>query len=378
MILTGEALRRENAEAIAGVLAEQGGEFVCATAGHNMEAMLAAYGSGAAKASYDEAADPEHRHRRRDDEARAGRPRQRLATAAVHVGGRLQVVDDDGRITRLDLAGPEHAARAGLDWTSATPPRRADREGRRDHGRHLVAAIVADPLPDDVEQLYLTDPLGPLADVDGVMFSGGVAEYVYQREEQTFGDLGRPLGRAVRRGIDGALPLAAAARRRVHPRHRPGRVGVQRVQLSGNTPGGSPDPDALLPRRNLQVVRPVYELADDVDAETVAPPRSAAPRRPGRRPRRCGPRAGDVWEGLPTYRRLFPVRLRDPRRAGRPHRPGAAGLRDARRRRRHDPGPLLHDELGVTNGLLVVDGLALRDFDYIDIGRVRHPRARCR
>ena len=53
VILTGEALRRENAEGIAGILAEQGGEFVCATAGHHMEAMLAAYGSGAARASYD-------------------------------------------------------------------------------------------------------------------------------------------------------------------------------------------------------------------------------------------------------------------------------------------------------------------------------------
>jgi ethanolamine utilization protein EutA len=36
-------------------------------------------------------------------------------------------------------------------------------------------------------------------------------------------------------------------------------------------------------------------------------------------------------------------------------------------------GRLLRDELGVTNELLVVDGLALRDFDYIDIGRVRYP-----
>ena len=33
----------------AAVLAEVGGEFVCATAGHHMEAMLAAFGSGAAK-----------------------------------------------------------------------------------------------------------------------------------------------------------------------------------------------------------------------------------------------------------------------------------------------------------------------------------------
>src|SRR5258706_9661604 len=56
VILTGEALRRENARAIADVLAEVGGEFVCAAAGHHMESMLAAYGSGAAKASHDRAA----------------------------------------------------------------------------------------------------------------------------------------------------------------------------------------------------------------------------------------------------------------------------------------------------------------------------------
>src|SRR5438093_277039 len=36
VILTGEALRRENAQAIAAMLAEQGGELVCATAGHHM------------------------------------------------------------------------------------------------------------------------------------------------------------------------------------------------------------------------------------------------------------------------------------------------------------------------------------------------------
>src|SRR5207237_6302461 len=54
VILTGEALRRENAQAIAGLIAEKGGDFVCATAGHHMESMLAAYGSGAARVSSDE------------------------------------------------------------------------------------------------------------------------------------------------------------------------------------------------------------------------------------------------------------------------------------------------------------------------------------
>ncbi len=53
VILTGEALRRDNAQGIAKILSEQGGEFVTATAGHHMEAMLAAYGSGAARVSSD-------------------------------------------------------------------------------------------------------------------------------------------------------------------------------------------------------------------------------------------------------------------------------------------------------------------------------------
>ena len=38
-----------------------------------------------------------------------------VATAAVHIGGRLQVVEA-GRIVRLDPAGKYHAARAGFAW----------------------------------------------------------------------------------------------------------------------------------------------------------------------------------------------------------------------------------------------------------------------
>src|SRR5207248_6184769 len=106
VILTGEALRRENAKAIGDLLAEMGGEFVCATAGHHMEAMLAAYGSGAAKRSHDDDC-----HILNVD---IGGGTTKLAlvahgqveqTAAIHIGGRLIVVDESGTITRLDPAG---------------------------------------------------------------------------------------------------------------------------------------------------------------------------------------------------------------------------------------------------------------------------------
>ncbi|HEV8389235.1 MAG TPA: ethanolamine ammonia-lyase reactivating factor EutA, partial [Dongiaceae bacterium] len=118
VILTGEALRRENAQSIAGILAEHGGQFVCATAGHHMEAMLAAYGSGAARASHDRKA------RLLNIDIGGGTTKLAIvesgavkATAAIHIGGRLQVADANGRITRLDPAGRHHARMAGFDWT---------------------------------------------------------------------------------------------------------------------------------------------------------------------------------------------------------------------------------------------------------------------
>src|ERR1700716_4297167 len=110
VILTGEALRRENAQGIARILSEQGGEFVCATAGHHMESLLAAYGSGDSRGSHDEG------KRMLNIDIGGGAAKLGLvegghviATAAVHVGGRLQVVDAAGRIERLDPAGRFHA-----------------------------------------------------------------------------------------------------------------------------------------------------------------------------------------------------------------------------------------------------------------------------
>src|ERR1700752_5096200 len=47
VILTGEALKRRNARAIAELFSEEAGKFVCASAGHHMECQMAAHGSGA-------------------------------------------------------------------------------------------------------------------------------------------------------------------------------------------------------------------------------------------------------------------------------------------------------------------------------------------
>src|SRR5258706_121570 len=271
VILTGEALRRENAQAIAGLLAEQRGEFVCASAGHHMEAMLAAYGSGAARVSHDTG------KRILNIDIGGGTTKLAIvdrgkvtATAALHVGGRLVVVDEAKRIARLDPAGKHLAARAGLRWNRGDVVDAAAMERVAAWMADAVlASVAARPVPEQVGELFLTERLPDPEGVDGVMFSGGVAEYVYQRETRDFGDLGRLLGLALRKKLDaGALPW---------PLLPPGEcirataLGASEysVQLSGNTIYIS-NPGTLLPRRNLQVLQPSYVCEEHIDPEKLA------------------------------------------------------------------------------------------------------------
>src|SRR5258705_13988022 len=132
-----------------------------------------------------------------------------------------------------------------------------------------LVAVLTPQIPPDVMQLYLTDPVPSLDNIGGAMASGGVAEYVYGREARDFGDMGRRLGRAIRRRFDrGDLPwelLPAGECIRATA------LGASEysVQLSGNTSYIS-NPGALLPRRNLQVLQPPFQFDDNVDADALA------------------------------------------------------------------------------------------------------------
>jgi ethanolamine utilization protein EutA len=374
VILTGEALRRENAEAIAALLAEQGGDFVTATAGHHMESMLAAYGSGASKLSYDQS------KRILNVDIGGGTTKLGIVengdvtvTAALHIGGRLQVVDDIGRLVRLDPAGKFHARQAGFFWSrgDVLSPAQLDKVAAS-MAELLVAALTQRPLPHALEPLYLTDPIADFGRIDGIMFSGGVGEYVYGREDRDFGDMGRRLGRAIRARIDaGALPwplLPAGECIRATA------LGASEysVQLSGNTSYIS-KPGELLPRRNLQVLQPSYVCEESIDADQLA------------KAIRAHFTAFDLiegegevalalrWRGAPSYERILAF---------------AEGIRHglATTIERRKPlyimldgdvaqtlGAILREELLIESEILAIDGLVLRDFDYIDLGRIRMP-----
>ena len=69
LILTGVAVRRRNARAIAELFAQEAGKFVAVSAGDGLEATMAAHGSGAvAHSAKDRRGRFEHRYRRRHEQ----------------------------------------------------------------------------------------------------------------------------------------------------------------------------------------------------------------------------------------------------------------------------------------------------------------------
>jgi ethanolamine utilization protein EutA len=339
-----------------------------------MESMLAAYGSGAALRSSDEGG------RILNLDIGGGTTKlavveggRVVATAAVHIGGRLMVVDQDRRIVRLDPAGRTHARRAGFDWKvgDRVDDAALDRVAET-MADTLMSALVACPMPDDVARLYLTDPLSDLAGIRGVMASGGVAEYIYGREARDFGDMGPRLGRAIRGRLDqGALPwplLPAGECIRATA------LGASEysVQLSGNTSYIS-NPGALLPKRNLQVLQPPFAFGETIDSGALgqairghrllfdadAPDAEIA--------------LAFRWGGPPSYDRIraFAEGI-------------ASGLADKLAAQQplyvmldgdvaHTLGAILREDCKVKSEILAIDGVVLMDFDYIDLGRVRLP-----
>lgn len=272
VLLTGEALKRANSRAIADLFAAEGGRFVCATAGHNLEATLAAHGSGAVALS----------------RARSGRvlnvdigggttklalvERGRIVgTSAVAVGGRL-LAHEAGRIMRIDgpLRDIARSAGVSLSLHKTISAREIDALGRA-AARVCAEYMLGDVRSDLARSLALT-PLLPftLREDDVVTISGGVAEYVAGREARDFGDLAPALAVAV---LDLVRAGTRSEVRAADEGIRATVIGAAQftAQLSGNTVYVSSR--ARLPLHNVPVLRPAIDPergAADVGAAIVA------------------------------------------------------------------------------------------------------------
>ena len=199
IIITGETSRKENAGRVLEALSELAGDFVVATAGPDLESILAAKGAGAVEYSRETGKTVLHM------DIGGGTSNLALirdgkieATGCLNVGGRLVKFSESGAVTYIS------PVIAGL--TSLKMGQIPTKEERNNLAQHLTLALemaagrrerteLLSRLTTE-ETMQLWQPPGETVVVS---FSGGVADCIAEDiPDLAFGDLGPELGRAIR------------------------------------------------------------------------------------------------------------------------------------------------------------------------------------
>jgi ethanolamine utilization protein EutA len=295
-----------------------------------------------------------------------------LSTAAFHIGGRLLATDGAGMISVLEPGGQTLARQAGFEWHVGDQVAAEQIERLAEHMAAAVLTLLRDEKPpSDFEQLWLTPALSGPKSYDAVIFSGGVGEYVYGKEPRSFRDLGEPLGRALQRHIkNGALAFSLSPARECIRATVMG-AAQHTVQVSGNTIYRSND--GLLPRKNLQVLRPTFDLSADIDAASLARAIASHFKAFDLEEGNADVALVFRWDGPPTAVRIdafcrglmegLPGTLKSSRPIYLIFDHDLAGL----------VGTILKNDFELKNDILAIDGVTLRDFDFIDLGKVLEP-----
>ncbi|NCB62841.1 MAG: ethanolamine ammonia-lyase [Clostridia bacterium] len=184
VIITGETARKENAREVLEALAGFAGDFVVATAGPDLESILAARGAGADEYSKEKHAKVLH------FDIGGG-----TSNLALYERGELRgtdCLDVGGRLIKID--------RATRKITYITPPLEGKFPGVV-RGAQATKALLEPVLDFMVDTLRRAVPEG----VKLLSFSGGVADCMWDGPDDwlSYGDIGPLLGPAIRQYFEG-------------------------------------------------------------------------------------------------------------------------------------------------------------------------------
>jgi len=232
----------------------------------------------------------------------------------------------------------------------------------------LFEVLERGKLSPEVQNLLLTPNLDFAEPIHAVMFSGGVSEFIYGYEKRNLGDLGVQLGKKVRARANqlggGKIPLRPA-----EVRIRATVIGASQytVQVSGNTIYLS-HPE-LLPLRNQQVVTPLFEQKESISATEIKEAVERALQRFDAHDVERSVALAIRWELGPSYPLIRIL---------------AEGLVGAMKGHIDNGQPLvlvfdadiaklmgniIERELIPGARIISIDGIDLKDFDFIDIGQ---------
>jgi len=365
VIITGEALKKDNAQPIVEYCATYSGKFICAAAGHNHEALLAAYGGGAVELSKRQGTAV------LNVDIGGGTTKFALIiggvvtqTAAMNVGARLIAFDDANIVTRIEDAGRVLIQALGHQVELGKQITQKQKEDLATLMANLLFEMLQHgPRSPLAQQLMVTPPLRQyrLAHVDHLMFSGGVSEHVYDRDCTAYGDVGPLLGKYVRERLR-ALPKRPMLREPTAGiRATVIGAGEYTVQASGNTsyisnPG-------ILPVFGLKVIQ-----ASLTDGAAVVAAIQQTLRKFDLTSFTSGLALSLSLAGQLDYKTLRKV---------------AEGIADILRSSASSRSPLyvtldvdvakslggiLKEELQLERDIIAIDGIDVGDLDYIDIG----------
>lgn len=251
IIITGETSRKENARAVLDALSDFAGDFVVATAGPDLESVLAAKGAGAVEFSRQTGQTVLHMDIGGGTSnlalIREGKIRE---TGCLNIGGRLIKLEETGKITYISPV-----------LTGITLLKVGDTV-TKEQAQELAAALaevleMAAGCREESDRLrrFTTRETGrewtPPRERPVLSFSGGVADCIDRELPwKQYGDLGPLLGQAIRRS---ALCQQAYVLGRETIRATVIGAGSHSTQLSGSTVYCQ---NIRFPLKNIPVVNP--------------------------------------------------------------------------------------------------------------------------
>lgn len=257
IIITGETAKKENASEIIHSLADYAGDFVVATAGPDLESVIAGKGSGA------EALSKRLHGCIANIDIGGGTTNiayfdrgKCIGTACINVGGRLFEVDPISH--NLTFISPPAQKILSHFYPNIVQAKCEEeliiiKHCLRSMVECVERVIFQEPLLPQDSCLVMTNLL-PNVKIDGVVFSGGVARYIYLpgiNEWWIHGDVGPLLAEAFRESrIYSSLPVHEGTET-IHATVLG--AGAHTVNVSGSTITVS---EHTLPLRNVPAVYP--------------------------------------------------------------------------------------------------------------------------
>lgn len=200
VIITGETARKENAKEVLNNLSGLAGDFVVATAGPDLEGIIAGKGAGAAIfskeklttiANLDIGGGTTNIAVFKDGEV--------IDTACLDIGGRLIKVENN-KISYISDKIKKLATSIGLEINIGDTADKNKIKKITDRMAVLLEEVVGiRPPSDDLEYIVTNKDLKRDYKIEYISFTGGVADYIKASEEMDFkyGDIGVILGESI-------------------------------------------------------------------------------------------------------------------------------------------------------------------------------------